>query len=286
MSTTTLPLASIRCDGGTQPREKIDEAVVAEYAERLNEGDEFPPVTVFYDGTDYWLADGFHRVAAHDEAGRSEVPADVRQGTVRDAVWHSVGANRNHGLRRTSADKRRSITVILMDEEWARLSDREIARAAGVHHSTVGAVRSDLVGRGEISHAETRTDTLGREQPASKPAPSVPRDWNEDGAKQLSRADEARRQRESQVGKDYTAVFVALDDDSPAPPPPARAVIHHTPYSARMKALVSAAVDASTVTDEEIAGIPANDMMIHALRTTRDVLDRIIAHHTKGRKHG
>ena len=64
MSATTLPLSFIRCDGGTQPREAINDAVVSEYAERIAEGDSFPPVTVYYDGSDYWLADGFHRVAA------------------------------------------------------------------------------------------------------------------------------------------------------------------------------------------------------------------------------
>lgn len=127
MSAALVPLHSIRCDGGTQPREALNDAVVQEYAGRLVEGDEFPPVTVYYDGSDYWLADGFHRMAAHDLGGRDAIPADVRQGARRDAVLHSVGANAAHGLPRTNADKRRAAVTLLTDPEWGNWTDSEIA---------------------------------------------------------------------------------------------------------------------------------------------------------------
>ena len=55
----------IRLDGGTQPRAKIDQAVCDEYAERMKAGEKFPPIDVFFDGEDYWLADGFHRISAY-----------------------------------------------------------------------------------------------------------------------------------------------------------------------------------------------------------------------------
>ena len=61
VQTQTLKLNQIRIDGGTQSRVDIDEQVVAEYADLYHQGIQLPPVTVFYDGTDYWLADGFHR---------------------------------------------------------------------------------------------------------------------------------------------------------------------------------------------------------------------------------
>jgi hypothetical protein len=47
-------------------------------------------------------------------------------------------------------------------------SDRTIAGQIKVDHKTVGAVRSEMEGRGEILHVEVRTDTRGREQPARK----------------------------------------------------------------------------------------------------------------------
>lgn len=139
-----IEIALLRRDGGTQPRAAIDERVVAEYANELDDGAEFPPVIVFYDGSDYWLADGFHRVDAYVRASRTTIAADVRQGTRRDAVLFSVGANALHGQRRTNADKRRAVETLLRDEEWSQWSDRDISRRAAVHHSFVARIRAEL----------------------------------------------------------------------------------------------------------------------------------------------
>ena len=56
-----LNLDAIRLDGETQARVALDSTQVAEYAEAMRDGDKFPPIVVFHDGSDYWLADGFHR---------------------------------------------------------------------------------------------------------------------------------------------------------------------------------------------------------------------------------
>jgi uncharacterized ParB-like nuclease family protein len=82
---TLMELNVIRIDGGTQPRAQLDDATVVEYTEALGNGNEFPPVVVFYDGETYWLADGFHRVESHRRAGHTDITASIRQGTQRDA---------------------------------------------------------------------------------------------------------------------------------------------------------------------------------------------------------
>jgi hypothetical protein len=145
-----LSLDTIRTDGGTQPRGDIDAEHVARLVESLGAAATLPPVVVFYDGADHWLADGFHRVAANRAAGALEIAADVRQGTRRDAVLYSVGANAAHGLPRSNADKRRAVETLLRDEEWSRWSDREIARHCAVDHKTVAAVRERLAASGEL----------------------------------------------------------------------------------------------------------------------------------------
>lgn len=167
-----LSFDTIRTDGGTQPRGDIDVEHVARLVESLGAGATLPPVVVFYDGTDHWLADGFHRVAAHRAAGALEIAADVRQGTRRDAVLYSVGANAAHGLPRSNADKRRAVETLLRDEEWSRWSDREIARRAGVSPSTVGTIRSELsvqVGQMEAPRLVERGGTVYEQRPHVRP---------------------------------------------------------------------------------------------------------------------
>lgn len=141
----TIPINSLRIDGGTQTRAQLNESVVAEYAEVIRFGGSLPPVTVYFDGSENWLADGFHRYHAHRAAGAMEIEADVRNGTKRDAILHSVGANAVHGLRRTNEDKRRAVTTLLGDKEWAAWTDREIAKACGVSHPFVAAIRNPEV---------------------------------------------------------------------------------------------------------------------------------------------
>lgn len=139
-----LEITNIRLDGGTQPRAELDQFTIDEYADNMAQGDTFPPVTVFYDGDGYWLADGYHRLEAHKSLGLVHVNTDVRQGTLRDAVLFSVSANYQHGKRRSNADKRRAVLVLLGDEKWVEWSDREIARQCKVHHQMVGNLRSSL----------------------------------------------------------------------------------------------------------------------------------------------
>ena len=150
--------ADIRINGGTQSRAAINQEVVSEYAEAIAGGAEFPPIVVFFDGSSYWLADGFHRYRAYAQTNAHEVPADIRQGSQRDAVLYSVGANASHGLRRTNDDKRRAVMVLLNDPEWSKWSDREIARQAGVGNQMVGHLRKSIC----VNHTDDAPRTVTR----------------------------------------------------------------------------------------------------------------------------
>lgn len=141
-----LDIAAIRIDAGTQPRARLDDSTVSDYAEQMRDGAKFPPVTVFHDGSAYYLADGFHRIAAARLNGAGHILADVRQGTVRDAILWSVGANAAHGLRRSLDDKRRAVLRLLEDTEWGAWSDREIARRTATTHPFVSKLRDALTG--------------------------------------------------------------------------------------------------------------------------------------------
>lgn len=157
-----LHAAHLRLDGGTQTRAEIDLTVAADYADKMRDGAPFPPVVAFYDGSAYWLADGFHRVTAAKSAGLSELEADVRQGTRRDAILFSVGANAAHGLRRTNADKRRAVETLLRDEEWRAWSDHVVASKCGVSQPFVSKVRAELGLTDNRSQSPERKTADGR----------------------------------------------------------------------------------------------------------------------------
>lgn len=139
-----LEIRNIRTDGGTQPRAGLDDKTVADYAEDVKNGTTFPPVVVFHDGSNHWLADGFHRLTAYRVAGKQRIPAEVKAGTLRDAQLYSVGANATHGLRRSRDDKRRAVEMLLTDAEWGQWADREIARRCKVSNTFVGNIRKEL----------------------------------------------------------------------------------------------------------------------------------------------
>lgn len=141
-----LDINSIRKDGGTQPRQKLNSGVVREYSEAMKAGAQFPPVDVFYDGSDYWLADGFHRVRAAFAAERQQLEATVHQGTLADAQWFSFGANATNGLYRSNEDKQRAIQSALKHPKSQGLSDQQIARHVGVDPKTVATWRERISG--------------------------------------------------------------------------------------------------------------------------------------------
>lgn len=156
-----LPTHHIETDGGTQPRERLDADTVDRYTEALAAGNTFPPVTVFNDGQCFWLADGFHRLAAHRAAGLADILADVREGDQRAAILHAAGCNTTHGLPRSNADKRRAVETLLRDSEWQGWSDRRIARACAVSPTTVGTIRRLSVQFGQM-HRTVEVERGGR----------------------------------------------------------------------------------------------------------------------------
>jgi hypothetical protein len=139
-----IEISAIRIDGGTQARLKLDQDVVKEYAECMKDGDKFPPVTVFYDGSEYWLANGFHRYFATKSNGELEIECEVKQGTLDDAVLYAFSADGRQGLSRSAEDNRNIIIRMIQHPVWGKWSNAEIAKHVGVSKMTVGRVKASL----------------------------------------------------------------------------------------------------------------------------------------------
>jgi hypothetical protein len=174
--TEQIKLEAINTSGGSQARAALCADAVAEFAEAMQLGADFPPVVLFKDGSTFWLADGFHRVTAAKQAGLDTILAEVHEGTLEDAILFAAGANATHGLRRTNEDKATAVKLLLSNPKWADCSDRWIADACKVSNHFVARVRADLaddqVGtippERELSHSgkDSAAHEVNGEQPA------------------------------------------------------------------------------------------------------------------------
>jgi hypothetical protein len=137
----TIPIDAINITGGTQSRLKIDEDYVEEILGKMKEDTEYQPVTAFFDGKEYWLADGFHRYHATRKNGKASIKCNVTNGLLRDAILYSKSANNRHGLPPTLQDKLHNAKEMIEDFEWGAWSNREIGRICDVSHVTVAKLR-------------------------------------------------------------------------------------------------------------------------------------------------
>lgn len=164
-----IPIQLIRTDGGTQIRAcHTYQTKVEEYAVAMGNGDLFPPLIVFFDGDQYWLADGFHRFGAYNivmqalELPGLDIECDIRKGTQRDAIIFACGTNAIHGVPRTNSDKENAVKTMLtnplvsLNDDGVPWSDREIAKICMVSHPTVAKWRAEIM-TGKITSQRSYT---------------------------------------------------------------------------------------------------------------------------------
>ena len=170
-----IQIESIRTDAGTQAREGIHGETVQDYATRMEEGDEFPPVIVFHDGADYFLSDGFHRVMAAKRIGYLEIMAEVRKGTREDALWFALAANKRNGQRMRRVDVRHAVEVAL--QTWPERTCKTVGEQVGCSETYVQKLQGQLTTSGELTLPTPRMGKDGRERPTSyqkrDPAPAA-----------------------------------------------------------------------------------------------------------------
>lgn len=161
-----INLELIHIDPDCQVRAQQDKQAVAEYAESMKGGALFPPVELFED-TDtgqFFIGDGYHRIAALGELGRKTASAHIHPGGKSAAIRHALEANQSHGERRSSADKRRAISIAV--KMYDKLSNVEIAKICGVSESSVRNHRE------KVAPGQKRIGGDGKTQTAHKRTPS------------------------------------------------------------------------------------------------------------------
>lgn len=146
MTVEELKVHQLMLDGGTQARAKLDFRYIAKLVNDIKKGKEIEPVVVFFDGSKYWLADGFHRARAITDAGLKVMRAVIKRGDRRAALLFGLIAAADAEAHRTRLDKRRAVTLLLTDSEWSNWSNQEIADRLKVSLPFVSSLRKSLAG--------------------------------------------------------------------------------------------------------------------------------------------
>jgi len=144
MKPQSLSIDLLRIDADTQNRSSINEDVVQDYADLIAESNgewPFPPLDVFHDGTEHYVADGVHRILGGRRTKRGSVPCHIHKGTAHDARIFGMTANDKHGLRMTRADKRACVEWLL--DNGGKMTQTEIATKAGVGRRLVQTIVAD-----------------------------------------------------------------------------------------------------------------------------------------------
>jgi len=163
--TQQVPLDKINLFGGTQTRLKTNDDAVESYAEEMMRGTVFPPIDLYFDGSTYWLADGFHRFLATKRNGTPAIAATVQPGGRTEALRHALGANATNGVYRTNGDKRNAVEIAL--EEWPELANAALAEICRVSAELVRGCRQQLVKAGRIPEVMTVQGRDGKMYPGA-----------------------------------------------------------------------------------------------------------------------
>lgn len=171
--TKKLKIDVLLRDHGTQTRESLDSDAVERYAEAMKSGTKLPPPVVFFDGTNYRIADGFHRVEAAAKNGRTQIDCVIQNGSRVDAIVRGSAENQKHGKngRALSNKDKRHCVIVLLDalrEAGERWTNRRVGEVCGVRHETVAAV---LRASGEIRQSGPAVDRRGRVHKPREPRP-------------------------------------------------------------------------------------------------------------------
>lgn len=112
--THEVAISAIVRDPNYQARMKgTDPLLVNSYATAIKAGSEFPPVTLARVKGHALLVAGWHRVAAHERAGRDQIKAEIVDCTAAGAMWLAASSNLSHGRPPSRADKRFAFTAFI-----------------------------------------------------------------------------------------------------------------------------------------------------------------------------
>jgi hypothetical protein len=218
-----------------------------------------PPITVFEVDGRWLLADGFHRHAAAVMLGRNKIAAEIRKGSMNDALDFVAGVNLFHGLPLTRAERRRAVDIKLrLHHDW---SDRRLAEELGVSRELVAKTRRNLIETKQVPNNPGRVGADGKTYSSA----GLPKDPNEHRPKgkpaPASQQDDPRdrggRESDAPPWDDTTDPLPSVAKSRSSSPSPGPAG-HSSPVKA---AALADPVAAAAPTIDEMLGMMAKQIM-------------------------
>lgn len=157
-----VPISDITRDETLQPRDGLKDAHVRAIQAAIDGDVELPAVILYQLGDTLALVDGWHRLAAHQRAGKEKLRADIYEGDRDDALAHAGAANVGDKLGLTTSERKSVLLSLLKSPKYSRRSARELGKMVGVSHSTVTKYKRELEAGegGQIGQPDTRSVSL------------------------------------------------------------------------------------------------------------------------------
>lgn len=153
-----LRIVDVRADDRVKVRVRKSNERIDQLVALYEQGTQLPSLVVVQEGDIYWLADGFHRLAARKRLNYPFVSCDVYPGTLDTAAHLAATANRDgeeKSMQMEPADKKKAAQLLL--RHYPSWSNPRIAEKVGLTDKTVESLREEVKGSGDarVSPSET-----------------------------------------------------------------------------------------------------------------------------------
>ncbi len=133
----------------------------------------------------YYLADGLHRLEAAKKLQKTEIGADIKKGTLKEAKAYALQANGKRGLPLNRSERARATKGMLI--LYPERANQWIAEEMGVSDMTVKKYRGELESMSQIGTLDYFIRKDGKRYPREIKQPS----WRDDASQGVIEAVEA-----------------------------------------------------------------------------------------------
>lgn len=131
LKTISLSLVIVKCLEQDVEVAPLSDAIVSTIKESFEARRSCSALSVCFDGTDYWLFDGYHRLEAMRQAGFNTCEVVIYRGSRRDAFRRYIKDKLRCKGRSSIGTFRHCLSVLIEDPEWTALDYQTLSKLFG-----------------------------------------------------------------------------------------------------------------------------------------------------------